>query len=551
MSVLATRPRTAFSALALDYFRVHAIVPDVAAAIGVREEDETLIYPNAGRNGEVFERRRPLSGKRTYQPLGQPLALWWLLRRPVPKVAIGCEGEGDGQAAVSAMPLTGFSEQPAVFSTPGVGYPAARLANDLREAGVEKAILAFDADEAGREFTVKVSAALANLGVQAVVLAIPDGQDLADCLYEAHDPSAWLSNAIADAEASAAEFTADQAEQPAPVPTSWGSVDLGALLDGDELEEPPTMLRRTDAVPLLYAGKIHSLGAEPEAGKGWTALSAAVEVLSAGGHVWYFDFEDGPAAIVARLLSLGASPEAIRSQFYYVRPDEPLSETAWRDLASALEQPPKLAVIDGVTEASVMHGLEISSNEDAAKWIELLPRPLARAGCAVLQLDHVVKDKDARGRYAIGAQHKLAGVDVAYAIEVVEPFGRGLDGSARLIINKDRPGYVRQHAVGKRIAEMRFLSRPDGAVDVRLDPPEQRSASFRPTVLMERMSLAIEANPGLSKNGIRGAVRGKNEHKDLALELLLAEDYVRVKPEGQSHHHFSIRPYRESEDESA
>ena len=46
-------------------------------------------------------------------------------------------------------------------------------------------------------------------------------------------------------------------------------------------------------------------------------------------------------------------------------------------------------------------------------------RPIAAAGAAVVLIDHVAKDKEKRGRYAIGAQHKLAGVAVAYGIEVL------------------------------------------------------------------------------------------------------------------------------------
>ena len=68
-------------------------------------------------------------------------------------------------------------------------------------------------------------------------------------------------------------------------------------------------------------------------------------------------------------------------------------------------------VIDGVTEAMTMHGLELKDNADVAKFVELLPRPLARMGAAVVLVDHVAKDTGGRGRFAIGAPHKLAGID--------------------------------------------------------------------------------------------------------------------------------------------
>ena len=50
--------------------------------------------------------------------------------------------------------------------------------------------------------------------------------------------------------------------------------------------------------------------------------------------------------------------------------------------------------------------------------------------------------------------------------------------------------------------------------------------AFRPTVLMERVSRAIEAKPGLTRRALRTAVKGKHDVKELALELLIAEGYV-------------------------
>ena len=48
-------------------------------------------------------------------------------------------------------------------------------------------------------------------------------------------------------------------------------------------------------------------------------------------------FEDDEAGIVGRLLALCAKPEAIRSRFAYIRPEEPISAAGNRsDLAQAL-----------------------------------------------------------------------------------------------------------------------------------------------------------------------------------------------------------------------
>ncbi len=332
-------------------------------------------------------------------------------------------------------------------------------------------------------------------------------------------------------------------ERPA---TTWAPLPLDEILAGEHTEAVPTMLARSDGPCLLYRKRAHAFHAEPEALKTWLALGAAAERIAAGEAVLYIDFEDSAPSIVQRLAALGVDPNAIRARFVYIRPDEPLADAALQDLERALDALPTLAVIDGLTEAFSQNGLNPLDNTDVAAWLELLPRKLIRGGAAVLQLDHVVKDREQRGRYAIGAQHKLAGIDVAYSMHVIEPFSRGHAGLVSIRVEKDRPGGVRLHqAPDKRIALLRASSH-GGHVCLTLDPPETKPASsFRPTVLMERISLAVEANPGLSKRAIRETVRGKTSACDLALELLVSEGYIEPRRDSQATRHYPMKPYRE------
>jgi RecA-family ATPase len=157
-------------------------------------------------------------------------------------------------------------------------------------------------------------------------------------------------------------------------------------------------------------------------------LKASSERLQAGETVLYVDYEDSAPSIVHRLLSLGLAPDTIRHGFAYIRPDEALGDATLPDLDKALQAEPSIAVIDGLTEAFSQQGLSPLDNSDVAQWLELLPRTIVRTGTSVVLLDHVVKDREQRGRYALGAGHNLAGVDVAYSMRVLEPFGRGRDG---------------------------------------------------------------------------------------------------------------------------
>src|SRR5829696_7704081 len=154
---------------------------------------------------------------------------------------------------------------------------------------------------------------------------------------------------------------------------------------------------------------------------GWQGLGGAVaaaERVRAGEHVIYVDFEDTASTVAGRVLALGLDEEAIAKRFHYIQPSEPLADAGWSDLQRALTAEPTLAVIDGVTEALVLHGLELKDNSDVAKWLALLPRKLTTAGIAVIQVDHVGRDRETRGPYALGAQHKQAGIDAHYSFDV-------------------------------------------------------------------------------------------------------------------------------------
>lgn len=339
--------------------------------------------------------------------------------------------------------------------------------------------------------------------------------------------------------------------------TSWWPVDLAELFNGDHRPPTPTLCARDDGQPLLYAGKCHAFNGESESGKSWAALIACVQTIRAGGHVLYLDFEDTADTVVTRLLALGARPAQVLERFHYTQPHEPVMTRgrftpANADLADTLERyPPTLAVIDGVTEAMTLHGLDLLGNADYATFHGFLPRRLALAGAAVVQIDHVTKDREGRGRWAIGAQHKLAAMDGAvFSFQVAKPFGLGRHGVAKMSIEKDRPGALRQHAKGKRIADLHLDSDPDNhALTWALETPdtaESDDGTIKPTAVMEKISRLLEANPqGLSKRSIRAGVHGSNDVVDLALELL-QNGHVAVAPYGSAHLHTSTKPYREA-----
>jgi hypothetical protein len=317
--------------------------------------------------------------------------------------------------------------------------------------------------------------------------------------------------------------------------TEWEPVDLAPVLRGECVTPKPTVLERIDGIRLLYPGRLNLLMGETESGKTWAALVATAQELEVDHHVIYCDFEDGPESVVERLRALGATVEQITSHLTYVNPAGPFDELAKEAMEEAIAHkgPPTLAIIDGVTEAMGELGLDPIKGPDVAAYFASSPRWLARTGAAVVLIDHVTKSRENRGRWAIGSERKLSGLDgAAYGFEMIRPFGRGKTGSVKVTVSKDRCGHIRQHeGIGHAIVMMGLKSWPDGGVTVSLEVPEASDGgSFRPTYLMEKLSSAITEQPGLTARALRSAVKGSNDHKALALELLVNEGFVEVEP---------------------
>jgi hypothetical protein len=231
----------------------------------------------------------------------------------------------------------------------------------------------------------------------------------------------------------------------------WTPIDLTPVLDGQTTPVLPEIGQRHDGQRLLYRGKEHSIASEPECGKTWFAVLQVLDVLKRGGRVVYVDFEDDERTIVGRLRTIGVlrtrlTPEA--DQFRYARPEAAHQPEWLADLLRFGDTWADLIVYDGMTEGMQLWGLDPLGQLAIAEWRKLLIRPALTVGTATLTTDHVVKNREARGGYAIGAQHKLAGLTGAqFLMERVKPFGRGLKGRSKLLVSKDRNGGLRQHGM--------------------------------------------------------------------------------------------------------
>ena len=319
---------------------------------------------------------------------------------------------------------------------------------------------------------------------------------------------------------------------------SWQPVDLTDVLEGSWQPPEPTVGRRSDGVGLFYPGKVHTVSSESEGGKTWFLLSVVLDELGRGNSVVYVDFEDDEGGIVGRLLTLGADRLDVAARFHYVRPEDAIGAGIHADDLDELlrDVRPTLAVVDGVTEGMTLHGLSPNDNSDVAKFGRLLPRRLAASGAASVSLDHVTKSSENRGRYSLGAVHKLNGLDgAAYVLENRTAFGVGLTGRSTVRIAKDRPGQLRKHALSSSgmhwMGDLVLTSHQEGFAEVEISAPEETGKTeFRPTHLMGQICEALEkAGKPLSGAQLEALVRGKATYIRQARLLLEIDGYITDK----------------------
>lgn len=345
--------------------------------------------------------------------------------------------------------------------------------------------------------------------------------------------------------------------------TTWWPRDLDAALDDDVEEEAAAYLARTDGHTAFYPARVNGIIGPSESGKTWVALHAVEQAVDAQLRITIIDLEDSDRGVTARLRAAGVTPQQIRDHVRYINPEEPFHPVlpTGIDLMEHLAQwQPHLVILDGFNAAMTLQGLDLLSNKDATAFMQTVLKPIAKAGPAVVYVDHTPKDKEHGTNGAIGAQAKRAMTDgCTLRVEVTQAFGKGQNGRLRLHVDKDRLGAVRGvSAPGKAghwFGDLVLTSNGDtGAVHMQVDPPGNYDVdtrevhTFRPTLLMERVSSWLVDHPGAGRNEILTMVPGRKQHLTTALSVLVDEGHVTVTKQGQKSLHTVARPFTEALD---
>ena len=386
---------------------------------------------------------RDKSGKVVARPMDGVRLVLWRLPTLAQAIADGdeihlAEGEKDAKA------ITAASDVFANCHPMGAGKWQPTYTQSL--AGAASVVVWADRDGPGYRCAHQRLSALLAAGIPATArLPIPDhkGADVSDHLAAGHSPADGKPVTLKELELLGTESSLG----------SWGPEDLTDILRGTFKPLMPTVGRREgDGLALFYPGKMHLLIAESEAGKTWLALYAAKQEMEDGHHVFFYDFEDDAASgVVGRLLDMDCERSAIEQFFHYIRPDESVNaELLEAVIARHLRAiRPTLVITDGVTEVMSQNGWGQSENNDIAGFYNMILKPMAREGAAVVALDHLPK-YDEKGRGAIGGVHWLNGLDgAAYRLEADREIAPGRVGRTRIKHDKDRPGQVKRHAEGK------------------------------------------------------------------------------------------------------
>lgn len=321
-------------------------------------------------------------------------------------------------------------------------------------------------------------------------------------------------------------------------------------LDGEPMDpaaEPPEPLPTIPGFPFLHRGVSAVIVGPTGGGRSSLVQACAYDAAAAGVRVAYLGHEVTPGEFNARAADLAERrcdqvDDALRSRLAAIRYLDlgTVILRAWDDpVAWARGMVDRFDVVIADPLSAVASTLDLDfdkSNAEYARFHDLFVQPLVAAGVAVVTLDNIGHAIEARSR-AKGASAKQDRADLTFWCKTkAQPAG--------LIITAQKIRSVR--APFKR-GDAWVFDRETQRIEREVPNAAETSTTWRPTVLMQRVSDAVAATPGISRTTIRNTVQGKSQTIATALDLLIAGGYVEHRESG----HYSKRPYVASDDETA
>jgi hypothetical protein len=143
---------------------------------------------------------------------------------------------------------------------------------------------------------------------------------------------------------------------------------------------------------------------------------------------------------------MGVTEQLLRDPrlFRYVEPEDKAHLVAV--VADLRVWRPAVVVVDSIGELLPLMNLSSNSPDDFTLAHTAVLKPCAKAGAAVIAVDHLPKGAENKVNGPTGTAAKRRAVGgVAIRVVVEEQFAPGAGGSAYLTVNKDRHGGLRRH----------------------------------------------------------------------------------------------------------
>ena len=344
------------------------------------------------------------------------------------------------------------------------------------------------------------------------------------------------------------------ASEEADTGASWqaaGEAQIVAALAGTE-EGRPALFLRDDGLPLIYPAKVNMFFGASESCKSWAALVVAAEELRKGNAVLYVDYEDSLREIAGRLVSLGVARELVLTGLLYVQPSDRFTRDAGLEILTdnimRKDRTITLAVVDSVTEAFALGGLDPNVGKDVSAFYQGFPRWATRfLQASVILIDHVVKSGEG-GRWPIGSERKISGIDgsaLEFSLKANESFGRGRTSRIAVKKQRDKAGFlpgnrgsslatltlVSDASSGDVRASLRAITADEASKDV-------ASEAARVAELKRKIVEVASEEPGLSTGALREKVAGDKLLFTVARDELVNSGVLRTERSGNAFAHF-------------
>ena len=339
---------------------------------------------------------------------------------------------------------------------------------------------------------------------------------------------------------------AADAEAEAEAATRWWT----PLPDKDDAERPtPTLLVRNDGRAIFYERRYNSLFGASGVGKSWVLIETSKQAAEAGGRVIFWDWEDTPDTLVARLLVMGGDRLLAlmrdTDRFRYVASTDlyhhdgaslpPLDGAlAWLQGSTG----PQLVIIDTTGAAGAP---QEAGGQEWYDWKQAHVDPWLDAGCTVISCDHRPKNTANSGRGAIGPQAKRASVNGAQIRVEGRPFNADTSGYVTLYLDKDKNGRVpgtgdKCAQLDDEVATLRGTYSDGGGFKLELEAPSAKNRGGADDHVRRLIMTALRAaSEGMSANELCIAVEGRHDTIRRVAKQMASEQIIDVVTDARKH----------------